>query len=132
MRASRHGPIIGDLLGPNEPPLAIEMANLAPGDTAATGLLELNRATSVAEAGQAAAAITQPDRTAALAHLRIPTVVLHGSADRVVSPSGGEATARAIPGARLVVIPGLGHEVPPGVQPQIVAEVTANARRRPA
>lgn len=60
VRTSRHGPIVGDLLGPNQPPLAVAMANLAPGDTAATGLLALNRATSVAEAGQAAAAITSP------------------------------------------------------------------------
>jgi penicillin amidase len=60
IRLSRHGPIVGDLLGPNQPPLAVAMANLAPGDTAATGLLRLNRATSVAQAGEAAAAITSP------------------------------------------------------------------------
>jgi penicillin G amidase len=60
VRVSRHGPIVGDLLGPNQPPLAVEMANLAPGDTAATGLLDLNEAASVAQAGRAAAEITSP------------------------------------------------------------------------
>lgn len=60
IRASRHGPIISDLVGHGGQPIAVEMANLAPGDTAATGLMELNEATSVAAAGQAAAAITSP------------------------------------------------------------------------
>jgi penicillin amidase len=60
IRLSRHGPIVGDILGPNQPPLSVQMANLAPGDTAATGLLRLNQATSVEAAGQAAAAITSP------------------------------------------------------------------------
>jgi pimeloyl-ACP methyl ester carboxylesterase len=76
-----------------------------------------------------AAALTQPDRTEALGKLRVPTVVIHGSVDPVVSISGGLATSRAIPGARLVVIEGMGHEVPAGAQPRIVDAVTSNARR---
>ena len=74
-----------------------------------------------------AAALTQQDRTEALRLVRVPTVVIHGSADPVVSPTGGVATARAIPGAQLVIIEGMGHEVPAGAQPRIVDAVTANA-----
>lgn len=75
----------------------------------------------------AAAVLTQPDRTETLGGIRVPTVVIHGSADPVVSPTGGVATARAIPGAKLVIIEGMGHEVPAGAQPRIVDAVTANA-----
>ena len=60
VRVSRHGPIVSDLIGADQPPLAVEMANLAPGDTAASGLFALNLATSVAAAGRAAAQITAP------------------------------------------------------------------------
>ncbi len=60
VRASRHGPIVSDLMGAGQPPIAVEMANLAPGDTAATGLYALNEANSVAAAGRIAAAITSP------------------------------------------------------------------------
>ncbi len=60
VRTSRHGPIVSDLIGAGQAPIAVEEANLAPGDTAATGLYELNQATSVAAAGRAAAAITSP------------------------------------------------------------------------
>jgi penicillin amidase len=61
VRETRHGPVISDLdPRPGGPVLAVEMANLLPGNTAAAGLLALNRADSVAEAGRAAAAITAP------------------------------------------------------------------------
>ncbi|MFL5256346.1 MAG: penicillin acylase family protein [Rhodopila sp.] len=60
VRETRHGPVISDLDNPSGPILAVAMANLQPGDTAAAGLLALNRAGSVAEAGKAAAGITSP------------------------------------------------------------------------
>ncbi len=60
VRATRHGPLISDLLPKGGPLLAVEMANLAPHDTAAQGLYDLNRATNVAEAGRAAALISTP------------------------------------------------------------------------
>ena len=53
VRETRHGPVISDLVNPQGPLLAIAMANLAPGDTSSAGLLALNRATTVAEAGTA-------------------------------------------------------------------------------
>lgn len=70
------------------------------------------------------------DRTPALRRLRVPTVVIHGREDPLVGLSGGKATARAIPGSRLVVIPGMGHSLPPQVWPRIVEAVAENAARR--
>jgi penicillin amidase len=60
VRETRHGPVISDLDNPNGPIMAVAMGNLQPGDTAAAGLLALNRAASVQEAGVAAAQITSP------------------------------------------------------------------------
>jgi penicillin G amidase len=60
VRETRHGPVISDLVAPQGPLLAVAMANLAPGDTAAAGLQALNDAADIAEAGRAAAAITSP------------------------------------------------------------------------
>ncbi|MBV8869729.1 MAG: penicillin acylase family protein [Acetobacteraceae bacterium] len=60
VRETRHGPVVSDLMGVQGTILAVQMANLAPGDTAAEGLLALNRAGSVEEAGRAAALITTP------------------------------------------------------------------------
>ena len=60
VRETRHGPVISDLVAPQGPILAVAMANLAPGDTAATGLQALNRATDVASAGRAAAQLSSP------------------------------------------------------------------------
>ena len=60
-----------------------------------------------------------------------PTVVLHGAEDPLIDPSGGVATAEAIPGAELVMIEGWGHDLPPGVWPRLVAAIDANARRAP-
>jgi len=58
---------------------------------------------------QLAAINASGDRRAGLALVRIPTLVLHGDADPLVRPSGGRATAAAVPGARLVTYPGMGH-----------------------
>ena len=75
------------------------------------------------------AVVASGDRSAALASVQAPTVVIHGDADPLIDVSGGRATAAAIPGARLVVIPGLGHELPPAAWPEVVAAVVENARR---
>ena len=61
---------------------------------------------------QLAACLAQPDRTRELRKLQVPTLVLHGLADPLVSASGGLALARAIPGARFVGYPGMGHDLP--------------------
>ncbi|MCW2755653.1 MAG: catD 3 [Marmoricola sp.] len=61
---------------------------------------------------QMLAVLTQPDRGRALHSLRMPAAVIHGMEDRMVHPSGGRATAQAIPGANLLLIPGMGHDLP--------------------
>jgi pimeloyl-ACP methyl ester carboxylesterase len=80
-------------------------------------------------ARQLAAIVAASDRTAALAAVRAPTVVIHGAADPMINPSGGRATARAIPGARLVSIDGMGHDLPRGAWPRILDAIEANAAR---
>ncbi len=55
--------------------------------------------------------------------ITVPTVVIHGLADKLMRPSGGRAIARAIPGARLVLLPGMGHELPEELWDRIVAEL---------
>src|SRR4051794_10559825 len=62
---------------------------------------------------QMLAILNQPNRSRSLASLRMPTAIVHGSADKMVHVSGGRATARAIPGAELLVIDGMGHDLPP-------------------
>jgi pimeloyl-ACP methyl ester carboxylesterase len=78
---------------------------------------------------QLAAIIASGNRTAQLRRLGVPTVVIHGTKDRLVRPSGGRAVARAIPGARLVRIEGMGHDLPRGAWPQIIDAIVDNAAR---
>jgi pimeloyl-ACP methyl ester carboxylesterase len=78
---------------------------------------------------QLAAAAASPDRTAALGSVRVPALVIHGEDDPLIQVSGGEATAKAIPAAKLVKIPGLGHDLPPALWPQFVDEIVANTER---
>jgi pimeloyl-ACP methyl ester carboxylesterase len=77
---------------------------------------------------QLLAILRAPDRSAALRQLALPTLVIHGDADPLISPSGGAATAAAIPGARLVMVPGMGHELPEGIWPLLVDELVGLAR----
>jgi pimeloyl-ACP methyl ester carboxylesterase len=69
------------------------------------------------------------DRTGQLAQITAPTAVIHGTADRMCHYSGGEATAAAITGARLLLIPGMGHDFPPGAWPVIIDAIVENTRR---
>ena len=63
-------------------------------------------------ARQTTAIMAGPDRTAGLRRVRVPTLVVHGLVDPLVRPSGGVATARAVPGARLIMYPDMGHDLP--------------------
>jgi pimeloyl-ACP methyl ester carboxylesterase len=83
----------------------------------------------VAAARQLAAIIASGDRTPLLRTITAPTLVIHGTADRFVTPSGGRATARAIPGARLLMIPGMGHDLPRATWPRILDAIEENAAR---
>ncbi|MHA6624736.1 alpha/beta hydrolase [Pseudonocardia sichuanensis] len=64
-----------------------------------------------------------------LAALRVPAVVLHGTADQVLRPAGARVTAAAIRGARLVLLPGVGHDLPRELWPRVADEVRAVADR---
>jgi pimeloyl-ACP methyl ester carboxylesterase len=78
---------------------------------------------------QLAAIQAERDRTPQLRRVTAPTLVIHGSQDRLVSHSGGRATAKAIPGARLLTIKGMGHDLPRGAWPQIIDGIVENAAR---
>ncbi len=78
---------------------------------------------------QAAAIAASPDRTPDLATVTAPTLVIHGLQDRLIVPSGGMATARAVPGSRLVMYPDMGHDLPRTRWEEIVDEIVINARR---
>jgi pimeloyl-ACP methyl ester carboxylesterase len=80
-------------------------------------------------ARQLAAILASGDRTKALANVAVPTVVIHGDADPLVTPTGGEATASAIPGAEHVVIEGMGHDLPEGAWPQVLDAIVTNASK---
>jgi pimeloyl-ACP methyl ester carboxylesterase len=73
---------------------------------------------------QLAGIFASGDRTAELGHIDVPTLVIHGDRDRMVHPTGGAATARAIPGARLETIEGLGHDLPIGAWGRIIDLIT--------
>ena len=77
---------------------------------------------------QLGAIIASGDRTKALREITAPTLVIHGTVDKMIRPSGGKATAKAIPGARLMMIEGMGHDLPRGAWPQIVDAIAAHAR----
>lgn len=71
-----------------------------------------------------AAIVAHGDRTPGLRGLTLPTLVIHGAADPLVPLAGGEATAAAIPGAELLVIEGMGHDVPRDTWPQVVPAIS--------
>jgi pimeloyl-ACP methyl ester carboxylesterase len=77
---------------------------------------------------QFGAIIASADRTRQLRTIRAPTLVIHGTVDKMIKPSGGRATAKAIPGARLIEIEGMGHDLPRGVWPRILDAISEQAR----
>jgi pimeloyl-ACP methyl ester carboxylesterase len=78
---------------------------------------------------QMQAVVAQPDRTARLHDLTIPALVIHGLNDRLVHVSGGRATADAIPGAELLLIPGMGHDLPRALWPTFADAISRTAAR---
>ncbi len=80
------------------------------------------------QARQAMAIYAGGSRTAALRNVSVPALVLHGSEDKLVDPSGGRQTAEAIPGARFVLIDGMGHDYPPQYWDELVRLVSEHAR----
>ncbi|MBO0768471.1 MAG: alpha/beta fold hydrolase [Solirubrobacterales bacterium] len=79
-------------------------------------------------ARQLAAITSALDRTKQLRQLRVPTTVIHGTKDPLVRPSGGKATAAAIPGARLEMVPEMGHHLPRQLWTRILDLIVARTQ----
>jgi pimeloyl-ACP methyl ester carboxylesterase len=80
-------------------------------------------------ARQMLAILTQPDRTRDLRTMGLPTLVIHGLSDKMVHVSGGRATARAVPGAELLLVPGMGHDVPVKLHDEFVDAIARTAAK---
>jgi pimeloyl-ACP methyl ester carboxylesterase len=78
---------------------------------------------------QLAAIRTNGNRKPKLAAVNVPTLVIHGADDPLVPVEGGKDTAEAIPDAKLLIINGMGHSLPPETWPQIVKAITENANK---
>ncbi|MGH9057710.1 MAG: alpha/beta fold hydrolase [Acidimicrobiales bacterium] len=77
-------------------------------------------------ARQMVAILSSPDRTPGLRSVECPTFVVHGEDDPLVDPSGGRATADAVPGAQLWMVPGMGHDLPPQLFAEVVERIGAH------
>jgi pimeloyl-ACP methyl ester carboxylesterase len=118
-RAVRARAILGSPAFPSDPAHVAEIAGLAydrDHDAAAV-------------ARHAVATVASGDRTARLRALDVPALVIHGLADTACDPSGGRATAAAVPGAELVLVEGMGHNLPPGVWERIADPIAAVVER---
>jgi pimeloyl-ACP methyl ester carboxylesterase len=78
---------------------------------------------------QLAAIFASGDRTAELWRITAPTLVIHGTADPLVAPSGGRATASAIPHAQLLMVKDMGHDLPRALWPQLIDAISTHAAR---
>jgi len=86
----------------------------------------------IAPLRQLAAIMAAGDRTRELRSITAPTLVIHGTRDRLVAPSGGRATARAVPGARLMMVQGMGHDLPRAIWPRLIDAIADHATRADA
>jgi pimeloyl-ACP methyl ester carboxylesterase len=78
---------------------------------------------------QMMAILTQPNRSSRLRGVQVPALVVHGLADKMVHISGGRATAAAIPGAELLLIDGMGHDIPPALFSTLADAIRRTADR---
>jgi pimeloyl-ACP methyl ester carboxylesterase len=83
-------------------------------------------------ARQLAAVLASPDRTEGLHSVHLPFLVLHGEADPLVTLSGGQATAEAVPDAKLITYPGMGHDLPEPLWTDVADAIVANAELAPS
>jgi pimeloyl-ACP methyl ester carboxylesterase len=83
-------------------------------------------------ARQMAAVVASGSRAEGLAALTVPSLVIHGSSDPLIPLAAGQATADAIPGAQMVVVDGMGHDLPPGAWPPIVEALARHTQRSEA
>lgn len=96
-------------------------------DVRIAGRRALRRATGSDPGRQLAAILNERDRTADLGGLTMPVTVLHGLRDRVILPSGGRATAAAVPGSTLIEVEGMGHDLPRWVWPRLLDAIETAA-----
>jgi pimeloyl-ACP methyl ester carboxylesterase len=83
-------------------------------------------------ARQNTAVIAGGDRRLSLSCIKVPTLVLHGADDPLIPVEGGKDTARVIPGASLLIIKGMGHDMPRGVWAKIVKAISQHAKQAKA
>jgi proline iminopeptidase len=79
-------------------------------------------------ARQLLAILASGDRRSELAKIRAPTLVIHGAHDPLLPAAAGRDTAQHIPGAKLMLIDGMGHDLPPALTPRLVAAIAAHCR----
>jgi pimeloyl-ACP methyl ester carboxylesterase len=70
-----------------------------------------------------------PDRTPRLHRITVPTTILHGDGDRLIDPDGSKVMHELIADSKLTVYPGMGHELPPPLWPQIITQIQENTAR---
>jgi pimeloyl-ACP methyl ester carboxylesterase len=117
--------VVWNLIGSPDFPIDPEVLRKRGEDTFARG---------VSQSGvlrQMLAILTQPNRTLMLRNLRVPTLIIHGLADKMVHVSGGRATASAIPGAELLLVEGMGHDLPVDLYDTFVEAIRRTADRAP-
>src|SRR5450755_3877187 len=116
--------------------LALARAVASPGypfdEAAARDMIERDKVSGVRDTGAQSRQISATWHGGRLAQLRVPALVLHGAADPLLRVTAGRRTAAAIGGARLVVLPGVGHDLPSAVWPRVAGEVRALADRAAA
>lgn len=96
-------------------------------------LEEVGRAYDPGGSGrQIAAMAVTGDRRARLATITVPTLVIHGADDPLILPAGGKDTAASIPNAELLLIEGMGHDLPPALCREVGAAIDRTARRASA
>ncbi len=130
VRETRHGPVVSDLSGGKGPILAVAMANLAPGDTAAAGLLALNRARDVADAGRAASMISAPVQNLVVADREKIALYVTGRVP-IRRAGDGSAPVSGADGAHDWVGWASGDALPHVVAPESGGLVNANERVAP-
>ena len=101
-------------------------------DIAAITATHFERGVDPAAGGRQLGALHKSgNRARLLRRIKAPTVVIHGTADKLVRPSGGRTTAKLIPGARLIKVPGMGHDLPRSRWPLLIDAIADNALRTP-
>ena len=85
-----------------------------------------------ASAVSSAPILASGSRKERLHHVKAPTLVIHGTVDPLVHPMGGQDTAASIPGAKLMMVEGMGHAIPVPTWPQIIGAIDEHAHRAAA